>query len=317
MNTYGLVDYYAKLLILQYQGKLKADATMRTVAAPFVMVQESRQSVTFGTAPFGGTWAVSWNGNHSAAINWDDSPGTIQTKIAAIPGLSQILLYALGPDVDYAFKFKGVVAPAPLLTVYSNTLVGNASQPVTIDIEEFDQTMPLAIENGFNLTGNGVADSATASAGGVQLDTLGKYAGVTRYGRGFSKPITLSDADYLSLIKMTIVKNSSGSSLATIQQLLYDYFGGNVLIFDYQNMRISYLVSSLVGHQDLIELFITEGVLPKPMGVLISVVIYGPSANFFGFRTYESANLVATPFNDYSDYHTDWPWLDYNEAFLP
>lgn len=145
--------------------------------------------------------------------------------------------------------------------------------------------LPLAVQNAYNLTGE------TGVAVGVQLDVLGKYAGVSRTGFGFSGPITLSDSDFLILIQLAIITNSSGSSLSTIQALLAQFFPGEVLVFDYQNMQMNYLISSTLGSQDLIQLFVTEGLLPKPMGVQLAAVIYAADLKFFGML---SAGTVAT-----------------------
>lgn len=168
--------------------------------------------------------------------------------------------------------------------------------------------LPTQVENAFDLMG-------VTPALGDQLDILGKYAGVTRSGNGFTGPITLDDADFLSLVLMAIIKNNSGSSLKDIQALLFQFFPGEILVFDYKDMRMSYLVSSVVGSIDLVQLFVTEGLLPKPMGVALALVIYAPViTTFFGFRTYELPAFNASPFNTYTTYHMDYPWLSYADA---
>ncbi len=114
---------------------------------------------------------------------------------------------------------------------------------------------------------------------------------------------------------MAIVQNSAGSSLSDIQALLYEFFPGQILVFDYQNMQMSYLVSTAIGSQDLLQLFVTEGILPRPMAVQVALIIYAPViTTFFGFRTYAAEAFNSTPFNSYADYQTDWPWLSYAYA---
>lgn len=209
MSVQSTIDYYAKLLILQYLGKAKAYATIKTLVTPVVMDQ-----------------------------------------------------------------------------------------------------LPISVQNAYNMTGSGISQ-------GVQLDVLGKYVGVTRTGQGFTSLITLSDADFLIFIQMAIISNSAGSSLATIQGFINQFFPGQVLVFDYQNMHMSYLISSTVGSQDLIQLLITEGRLPKPMGVSLSVVVYVPIIDkFFGFRTYRLPATNSSPFNSYTDYQTDRPWLSYADGVV-
>lgn len=134
--------------------------------------------------------------------------------------------------------------------------------------------LPLAVQNAFNMDGSAV---------GVQLDVLGKYAGVTRNGYGLhGQPIALNDSEFFTFIKMAIITNNSGSSLNDIQNLLHQFFPGELLVFDHKEMRMSYLINSTVGSQNLVQLFITEETLPKPMGVQLAAPIYSSSLKFFG-----------------------------------
>jgi len=104
--------------------------------------------------------------------------------------------------------------------------------------------------------------------------------------------------------------------LRQIQLLLNQYFAGQIYIFDYGFMQISYLIDSNVGSTDLLELFITEGLLPRPMAVGMAVIVAPIIDMFFGFVTYESpTQFFNTPFNDYTSYQMTWPWLSYQDAF--
>jgi Protein of unknown function (DUF2612) len=208
------------------------------------------------------------------------------------------------------------MATIDLINYYANLLIlqylGKSKAYATIQTlvtpVVMDQ-LPTQVQNAFNLTGS-------TPAQGVQLDVLGKYAGVSRNGYGFNgTAITLSDADFVTLIQMAIIRNSAGSSLSTIQALLAQFFPCEVLVFDYQNMQMSYLISSSIGSQNLVQLFITEGLLPKPMAVSLGLPIYAPVITmFFGFRTYSLVAFNSEPFNTYSSYQTNWPWLSYANA---
>ncbi len=167
--------------------------------------------------------------------------------------------------------------------------------------------LPAQVQNAFNLTGSDIAV-------GVQLDVLGKYVGVTRTGTGFYNPITLDDTDFLTLINMAILRNNAGSSLYDIELLLNQYFAGEVYVFDYKNMTMSYLIDTSVGSQDLIDLFVTEHLLPKPMGVGITVIAYPNPTSLFGLRTYAGPNNLATPLNNYTSYNNSWFVLSYQDA---
>lgn len=165
--------------------------------------------------------------------------------------------------------------------------------------------LPLDVQSAF----------AIGSAIGVQLDVIGKYVGVTRYGNGFSMPITLDDEDFTQLIRIAILTNNAGSSLYTIQNLLNTFFEDQIFVFDYKNMHLSYFINSSVGSQDLVQLLVTQNLLPKPMAVQIASIIYAPNINsFFGFRTYDLPGVNNTPANTYDDYETDRPWLTYSYA---
>jgi Protein of unknown function (DUF2612) len=297
-----IVESYVDLLIMQYLNKVNASGTIQTLVGSAIMPQVSVQQITFVPPPNGGTFKLNYNGTDTSTLNWNDTAGTIQTALRAITGLSSITV-AGAISTSLAVTFTGVNAPANMLTASVNNLTSSLGTP-EIEITETDVTLPLAIQAAFNLI------AGTATAVGDQLDTIGKYVGVTRTGPGFNQPITLDDADFLSLIRMAIFKNSSGSSLADIQNFLHSFFPNQIQVYDYQNMRMSYIISQAVGSQQLAQLFVTEGIIPKPMGVGLTV-FYVPATNLFSFRTYEHANTNGSPFNSYANYNTTWPWLSY------
>ncbi len=161
--------------------------------------------------------------------------------------------------------------------------------------------LPVAVQNAFEI----------GTAVGDQLDVIGKYVGVSRSGSSLTgEPITLDDDDYTTLIKMVIIKNNSGSSLATIQSLLSSNFPGEIFISDNQDMGLNYLIKESLGTSDLLELLVTGGYLPRPMGVAVSVVIV-PDIDFPFFGLYKSDDPSAplSGFNFYEFYNTNSPWL--------
>lgn len=311
-TTNELVAYYQNLLILQYVGMPKAAATIGTTVAPNLMPQTTVQVLTFSSAPTSGSFALRYAPPFTTpvvtSISWNTATADIQAALRGISGLEEVVVTGSIASGTLTILFTGVNAPATLLTVSSNTLV-TSSVPVVIASTETDEILPLAVQDGFNfIAGTGIAQ-------GKQLDVLGKYAGVSRTGPGFSSTITLDDADFYSYILIATVLNSMGSSLADIQNFIAQFFATQMLVFDYANMHMSYLISSAIGSQSLIQLLVTQGRLPKPMGVQLAVTIYAPVINkFFGFRTYQSAAFNTSPFNSYASYQTDWPWLSYANA---
>lgn len=165
--------------------------------------------------------------------------------------------------------------------------------------------LPLLVQDAYDLS----------SSVGVQLDVLGKYAGVTRNGYDFSGAVVLSDADFREFIKLAIFQNSAGSSLADIQNLISIFFSNILFVFDYGGMRIGYFLDSdSIGNQ-LAEVFIQSGLLPKPMGVQLSALVYATSIdNWYGWSSYDTPAFNVHGFNTYSQYDLNCHWLDDNDV---
>lgn len=304
MNTLQLLAYYAKLLILQYVGLAKAYATITDTVAPLIMVQQSEQQIIFAPTPTSGTYTLSYNGNATASINWNDNAATVQTKLQALTGLSNALVTGT-TLTGFVVNFVNVPGVSPLLVVASNALLAS-SATVVITISETDQTLPLALQNAFSLS----------TAQGVQLDTLAKYVGVTRSINTPTGPITLDDTDFLTLIQFAIVQNFSGSSLATIEANMNMFFPNQFIITDYKTMNMSYVLSSTLGSANLFTFLIQEKLLPVPMAVGANVFIPPLATDYFGCSTYENINAVAKPFNTYDAFNTNWLFLSYSDAII-
>lgn len=202
-----------------------------------------------------------------------------------------------------------------LTTYYSNLLIlqyiGKPKAYATVGasvLPIFMDQLPIAVQNAFNVTGD-------TPAAGVQLDVIGDYVGASRNGNTLTGPITLDDADFLQLIKMVIIKNNSGSSLATIQSLLSQNFPGQIFVSDNQAMGLNYVLIESLGTSDLLELIVQGGYLPAPMAVEVSATIVPAHDNpFFGFRTYDAPDTTVAPFNNYSFYQLTYPWLSYADV---
>lgn len=311
MTTQEIINYYADLLILQYVGKPRAYQTIQTMATPIIMPQTTVEQIVFPSVPVSGTFKLVYDEEETTALNWNASAGTIQTALRLLTGLGSVLVTGSIASQRLLVTFVDVTPPALDLGITDNSLVDVDSAAIDPVVASIEQTLPLAVQDAFNLIGDNPAV-------GDQLDILGKYAGVSRIGIGFNgQIITLTDADFLTLIQMAIVTNNSDASLETIQNLLAEFFPENILVFDYQNMRLSYLISTAIGSLDLVQLFITEGLLPKPLGVQLAITIYTPTiTDFFGFRTYDLPAVNAKPFNTYDLYNETWPWLSYDDGII-
>lgn len=220
---------------------------------------------------------------------------------------------------DYQIVWPWATYPqssAEIIDYYANLLIlqyvgeprAYATVQTVVTGVVMDQ-LPLSVENAFEI----------GTAVGAQLDILGKYVGVTRSGYGPQGFITLNDSDFTTFIQLAIVNNRSDASLASIQQLLHTYFNGEIFVFDNQDMQLSYYLNSDSTSLDLATLFVTEGLLPKPLGVQLAAVIYAPGlilTSFFGCRTYELPAVNDSPLNSYASYQLTYPFLTYKDALV-
>jgi hypothetical protein len=312
MTPLQLIQYYANLLILQYLQQPKAVATVQMMANFAILPQVTVQQISFGTTPTSGTFTLSWtpfgvsqSTTTSASINWNDSASAIQTKLQAMTGLGSVTVSgSVTSTTGLTVTFTGVIPVAPLFVVASNALVTS-----TITVTQTDVVLPLAVANGFNINA-----ALGPTAVGNQLNIIGKYANVVRSVSLSTGVITLSDADFLALIQFAALKNAAGSDLSSIQTLINTFFSGEVLVFDYKNMQMSYLISTSVGSQNLIRSLVAQNLLFRPMGVSMSVIFNSVITKFFGFRTYTINTINNEPFNNYTTYTLTWPWMSYSMA---
>lgn len=182
----------------------------------------------------------------------------------------------------------------------------NAEAFMRAAIEPFIMdSIPFSVRDAYNI------DTAV----GVQLDILGKYAGLSRLVKTFTGKVSLGDDEYRILLKMKLIKNISGSSVAVIDSLLWTYFQNVLQLFDYGDMRIGYFFNASVGSQTLAEAFVEQDLLPRPMGVQLGALIYVPnSTDMFGWGGYAFSPPGVTGFNNYASYSETWHWLNYSDT---
>lgn len=150
---------------------------------------------------------------------------------------------------------------------------------------------------------------------GKQLDVIGAYQGCKREIAGPEGIITLDDNSYRILIKLYAVRNNLGASLYDIEQLLFNFFGTSIRVFDHKNMRLSYYVdTNLIVNDNLAYAFLNKNLLPYPNGVGGIAIYHDRLNNFFGMQSYDKQTYVNTPMNSYDDYRINRPWLSYRYA---
>lgn len=165
--------------------------------------------------------------------------------------------------------------------------------------------LPLSIEDAYNI------DTAV----GKQLDIVGKYQDCSRVISGVFGIITLGDEDFRTLIKLYILRNSSGSSLYDIKMLLNQFFPGAIRVYDHRDMNLTYYVNtSIIKSDDMANAFLSGGLLPFPMGVGGPVIFNDRLDFFFGYSDYKRQDYKNSPYNTYEDYHVNWPYMTYRYA---
>lgn len=355
-------NYFYKIVVIDSVGNSAASTALsiNTLPGPLaigalvevnvstVSAEVTAPSPTGGTPPYFFTWFRS------------DTPGSLGVEIPftsqTITDFGQDLVPpGLQPNTSYYYTAivddSAVPTPAEVATVqlqvttsipdalgayYASLLIYQyQNQPSAVGtIQAFaggltlpaastqtaDNLLPLVVQNAFNLS----------SATGAQLDTIGKYQGVTRsITTTTGSTINLDDVDFRTLITLAIANKAAtqtfggvtvpSQSLAGIDDFLVNNFPGLINVSDPGKMELTYFISTQIGSSNLIFALINDNLLPKPLGVGIGLVIVNTSLTFFGFSTITgptsfALNNLTSPFNTYEDGFVVGPWLDYQNA---
>jgi hypothetical protein len=120
----------------------------------------------------------------------------------------------------------------------------------------------------------------------------------------------LTDDEYRYMLKLKLALNSSNNTLYEIQNILFDFFGYDIIAYDLKNMTISYSVLASTSYFAL--LAISQGLLPKPMGVgLAGVFEVVDQTKLFGFQDYVFNASNETGFSDYLTGFNGYQWISY------
>lgn len=108
------------------------------------------QTLTLSGIAASGSFKVAYNGVSSALINWNDSIGTIQTKVQAVTGLSACTVTGSIASQSLVFTLNSAQALG-LITVNTNTLQTVAPAAITFSYNEgYTNTLtPLSKKNQF------------------------------------------------------------------------------------------------------------------------------------------------------------------------
>jgi hypothetical protein len=194
------------------------------------------------------------------------------------------LLPAEYRSLPNAFATIETLAALGLLTMGGDVVVDPASGDPVFDMGElvvdgpYTGILPLALAQAFNIQ----------TAVGQQLQFLGETIGAVNSGLNLSGQfVTLSDSDYRLLLQAVSARNFLRATNAAIDTFLQKFFPGIITVQDMGFMHMSVQYKASLGSKLWAELFITQGFLPRPLGVAASAVVIA-SGPFFGLRRYLS-----------------------------
>ena len=145
------------------------------------------QTATLSGVAASGTFIVNYNGNASAAVNWNDSISAIQTKVRAVTGLSLANVTGSIASQSLVFDLSGIGGVVSLITVTSNTLQTSAPAAISFSFNENNQyiLLPPSKKNQFVVSAANIVmlpmqltptNSQVAPSATQQFTGLGGYA---------------------------------------------------------------------------------------------------------------------------------------------
>lgn len=178
----------------------------------FTKTAAAYQTVAFSVAPTSGTFKLNYKGVDTAAINWNDSTATIQTKIRAISGLSTVIVTGTIASKLLTITFDSVATPVTAFTVSANALAPSTAITVTLIEALVSGSSTILLPNttsvavGQKVEGTGVSAIITAVNTTTKIITLNSP--ITQTGSG----ILLTFRIPRSNVAVSQVTNPSSSS---------------------------------------------------------------------------------------------------------
>lgn len=112
------------------------------------------QLMNLSGVPASGVFKVSYNGNDSANINWNDSLPTINTKIQAVTGLAGCVVTGSLASQQLSFDLSSISPIQGLITAKDNTLQTSAPAAISLSFDEgyMDTLQPSAKNKQFSIS---------------------------------------------------------------------------------------------------------------------------------------------------------------------
>lgn len=122
----------------------------------------------------------------------------------------------------------------------------------------------------------------------------------------------LNDEQYRFMLKLKSAINLNPHTLASIDQAMFKFFGTSVAVFDQKDMTLTYVLQGVPGY--LLLLAVQLDLLPRPMGVRISVVfLVSDVTKIFMMADYTFDVGVTGGLCDYSTGFNDMILLNYQD----
>jgi len=111
------------------------DIDANTLVYPAGFSTGREQIYDLSDVPASGSFKVKYNGNESAAIDWNDSIGTIQTKVQAVTGLGSATVTGSLASQQLVFDLSALSTIQSLITITDNTLESSYPDPIAFTID--------------------------------------------------------------------------------------------------------------------------------------------------------------------------------------
>ncbi len=109
----------------------------KSVATVVQAQYDETQQIAITGSPTGGTFTLTFGGQTTAAINWNDNAATVQTRLQALSSIganNALVTGGPGPGTPFVVEFAGTMAKTAeaLITLQTNSLTGGSSPSVSI-----------------------------------------------------------------------------------------------------------------------------------------------------------------------------------------
>lgn len=184
------------------------------------------QTLSLSGIAASGAFKLNYNGNQTSSINWNDSVGTIQTKVQAVTGLGSATVSG-----SIASQSLVITVPSPVALIYAsnNTLQTSAPAAITFSYSEgYGNTIsPTAANNQLSVSlQNIVITSIQIAPSSLQINKGGSTQQFLAYG-GYGVQSTTSYANTSGTWALTT--NNSGGNITSGGLYTSGSTGGGVM----------------------------------------------------------------------------------------